>query len=71
MMKCNQAKFEHSYRSLIPMLAIPCPTPRSISIIYVYLPDFEGLSSENSACHNDSHACFFAGDFTGEAFAGD
>lgn len=42
-----------------------------------YFPDFEGLSSENSPCHNDSHACpcgFFCcvrtGDFAGEAFAG-
>ena len=25
----------------------------------------------NSACHNDSHGCFFAGDLAGDALAGD
>jgi hypothetical protein len=28
-----------------------------------YLLDFVGLSSENCACHNDSHARGFTGDF--------
>jgi len=37
----------------------------------LYLPPLDGLSSENSACHNDSQACFFAGVLTGEAFTGD
>ena len=37
----------------------------------LYLLPFDGLSNENSACHNDSQPCFFAGDFTEDGFAGD
>jgi hypothetical protein len=37
----------------------------------LYLLPLDGLSSENSACHNDSHACFLGGDLTGEDFTGE
>lgn len=53
--------------SLIPIgSTLKCFQP-----IFIHLPPFDGLSSENSACHNDSQPCFLAGDLTGDAFAGE
>ena len=46
--------------------ALPNPVHHSI-----YLPDLDGLSSENSVCQSDSQGCFFAGDLTGDALTGE
>ena len=40
--------------------------PNILPTLKSYLLDFDGLSSENSACHKDSHACFFTGDLAGD-----
>jgi len=59
----------HSFQRYATFLPIIQKYNQSLNL---YLPVFDGLSSENSACHRGSHpgALPFAGDFAGD-LAGD